>query len=140
MTLRVLKPSSDRSGYQRVILAKNKKGNNVKVHRLVAEAFLLNPENKPYVDHINNNVRDNNSSNLRYITPSENMQNSKLSIKNKFGCKGISFDGKKYIAQIRVDNICVKIGSYLTLEEAKIARIERATALFGEFINQCEKI
>ena len=47
----LLKPGKDTKGYFFVVLYKNKETKHFKVHRLVAETFLLNPENKPFINH-----------------------------------------------------------------------------------------
>ena len=62
-------------GYMRVTLYKESKPKEFFVHRLVAEAFIPNPENKPYVDHINTIRDDNRVENLRWVTNEENINN-----------------------------------------------------------------
>lgn len=52
------------------------RGKNYKVHRLLAEAFIPNPENKPTVDHINRIRDDNRLCNLRWATQKEQAENS----------------------------------------------------------------
>ena len=69
--------------YERVHLHKDGKCSNKRVHRLVAEAFIDNPENKPYVDHINTIRNDNRVDNLRWVTHKENMNNPLTIIKFK---------------------------------------------------------
>ena len=45
------------------------------VHRMVAELFVPNPDDKPFVDHIDTNRHNNRADNLRWVTPSENNKN-----------------------------------------------------------------
>lgn len=53
-------------------------GKNFQIHRLVAEAFIPNPQNKPTVDHIDKNPSNNNVENLRWATLEEQCQNKNL--------------------------------------------------------------
>lgn len=69
-------------GYQTVNLFKNKKYKSFKVHRLVAQAFIPNPENKPQVNHIDHNRLNNVASNLEWCTAKENTTASILVGKN----------------------------------------------------------
>lgn len=59
-------------GYMQVALSVNKKHACFKVHRLVAKAFIPNPENKPQVNHKDGNKLNNNVNNLEWVTCSEN--------------------------------------------------------------------
>lgn len=53
-----------------------KKGERVSLHRLLGLTFIPNPENKPVIDHIDRNTKNNSLDNLRWATFSENRQNS----------------------------------------------------------------
>lgn len=64
------------NGYLYVDLYKENKAHKRPIHRLIAETFIPNPENKPTVDHINGNRKDNRIENLRWATYSE--QNSRF--------------------------------------------------------------
>lgn len=71
-TNKLLKPSVKKNGYYGVTLVKDKKLYYFSVHRLVADAFIENNDNKPCVDHINGNRLDNSVENLRWCTYKEN--------------------------------------------------------------------
>ena len=72
-TGKILKPKIDKDGYFSVGLSMGKRGSRkmVFVHRLVAEAFVPNPYNKPNVIHLDKNRDNNKSTNLKWVTEQE---------------------------------------------------------------------
>ena len=73
----VLKPYKINSGYLCIKLSKNNATKAFLIHRLVAEHFVENTNDKPNVDHIDENRLNNHSSNLRWVTQYENVRNYK---------------------------------------------------------------
>lgn len=63
--------------YEKVIIRFDGIPRNMRVHRLVAMAFLDNPDNLSDVDHINNDRSDNRVENLRWLSHKDNMNNLK---------------------------------------------------------------
>lgn len=72
----ILSPTPDRKGYLIVVIGNENIKKHMKVHRLVAEAFIPNQQNKEQVDHINRIVDDNRVENLRWVSNKENQLNS----------------------------------------------------------------
>ena len=73
---RFLKPKKDKGGYRLVNLYNENGKKHIRVHRLVAQAYIPNHEHKPKVDHINHITDDNRVENLRWATVSENTLNT----------------------------------------------------------------
>ena len=81
-----LKPSVDKDGYLYVTLYNNKKKRSFKIHRLVANYFIPNPDNLPQVNHKDEDKTNNMAFNLEYCTASYNSSygtRTKRSIKKK---------------------------------------------------------
>ena len=124
-----------------------KVGFHKKIHRIVAEAFIANPENKPDIDHIDGNTNNNNVTNLRWATRSENRQNinNKPKYTNPSGEINISMKDDRFV--VRVD--AKWIGIYDTLEEAQEARYkyinnqlnasEKKESQYGKYITKREE-
>ncbi len=70
---RVLKTSLNNNGYLRLFLCKNNKRKHLYLHRIIATAFIDNPDEKPCVNHIDENKLNNDLSNLEWCTARENL-------------------------------------------------------------------
>ena len=111
-----LKPKPDNNGYLLVNLCEDGKTKSMRVHRLLGIAFIPNPENKPFIDHIDNNRQNNNIENLRWATVSENTRN-----KAAYGAvpfRGVNKNGNRFIARVTIYGKKKYLGYYDTAEEA----------------------
>lgn len=92
---RILKPHINGKGYRRIGIYKDGIRKRYDIHRLVAIAFIPNPENKECVDHINTIRTDNRVENLRWVTFKENMNNPETSENCSKGKEGNKKTSKK---------------------------------------------
>lgn len=107
---RILKPVND--NYLRVDLYKNGKNNLKLIHRLVAEAFIKNPNTKPQVNHIDGNKHNNTIENLEWVTAKENGKHAYNVLNNKVswaGKKGKECHSSKKVKQLNLDGEKVKV-------------------------------
>lgn len=106
---KLLKPDvykTTHTNYLRVTLCKQHQTKKHSVHRLVAEAFIPNIGNKPFVNHIDNNAENNNSSNLEWCTHEENMLHAQR-------------QGRLYASQSKGGSIGGAVGKQRRLNKAK---------------------
>lgn len=118
-----LKPATDRYGYYFYVVSVNSVRRKIMPHRVVAEAFIPNPDRKPTVDHINCDRKDNRESNLRWATWKEQKHNPITEQRMK-----IVFENTDYRAMGAVRNFGrrktaaykngVQIGTFGSLKEA----------------------
>ena len=124
--IKKLKPNKNEDGYYKVKLRKDGKTYNKFVHRLIAETFIPNPENKPEVNHKNGIKTDNRVSNLEWCSRSENMKHSYKVLGHKgafFNKRGIKCPFSKIVLQIKDGKVIAEFyGTHEASEKTKICQ------------------
>lgn len=131
-TGKILKPWLS-YGYDTIELCKNGRRKSFRIHRLLAMAFIPNPENKPDVHHINGKKNDPRIKNLLWVTESENLHKSKTNINNNSGQKGIWFNKRRnnWEAYISIDGKKRESRRFINKEDAIKYRKELEMRLLG---------
>ena len=143
-TEKIMKTSLRGGSYLRVVLSKNGVQKSYSVHRLVAQEFVNNPNNKPVADHIDGNPLNNNASNLRWADKSENQWNrTQRQTNNKTSIyKGVNFHKVQGMWQVRIQvhRERMHIGYFANEKEAAKAYNEATAHHFGEYakLNEIE--
>lgn len=128
---RILSPETTRDGYKRIVLTKCGIKKHYSVHRLVALAFIPNPDAKPQINHIDENPANNQADNLEWCDGKHNcnygLHRERISAKqknNKHRSKAVN----------QYDRNGNLLNTYLSTREA-----ERQTGIACEQISRCCK-
>ena len=107
-TEKIRKPVFNRPGYFSLVLYKNEIPTSTRIHVLVAQAFIPNPESKAYVNHIDANKLNNRVNNLEWLTPKENWQHASNLGLQKSGCDApkskFTAEEIRYIREVCIPN------------------------------------
>lgn len=97
----------NQTGVRRNYLAVNLHNHTIKIHRLVAKAFVPNPNNYPEVNHIDGNTFNNNADNLEWVTSSQNVTHAVRTGLSRTGERKNNHKlSKEQVEQIRCEYIC----------------------------------
>lgn len=118
-------------GYLSFHINIGKKRHDYKAHRL-AWLYVYGCWPKHEIDHINHNKLDNRIANLRDVTRSANLHNCRSFKTKVYGCLGVSFTGKKWVAKVSIDNKQIYLGTFTTKEAAHAAYLAAKLPLLPE--------
>ncbi len=126
---KILKFRVGKFGYGYLHLSKHGKEKTAKIHRLVAEAFISNPDNKETVNHIDGNKLNNNANNLEWCTIRENSQH-----RNRTGLSKARYGKDNHLSKevIQYDLKMNEISRYGSTREA-----QRMTGYKQTYISAC---
>lgn len=122
-TIKNLKPWKTHDWYYIIGLSKNQKQKTYRLHRLIAQVFLPNPENKPQINH-KDGIRDNNKiENLEWCTQSENAQHSYRELWRKYWWSGKEWElhwRSRCVWQFTLDWILIKRRKWIRFMEREL--------------------
>lgn len=125
---RIMKLTEHKDGYLTVMFSVKNKRKLFKVHRLVAKAFLPNPDNLPQVNHKDENVKNNNVKNLEFCN---NDYNQNYGTRNKrIGEKNTNGKCSKRVYQYTLDGVFVR-------EWKSTMEVQRQLGLHNQHIGNC---
>ena len=124
----ILKQAKDKSGHLKVKLSIGDDEKTLTVHRLVAKAFIPNPENLPIVRHLNDIPDDNRVENLAWGTQKDNMDD----------CKRNNHWRKNYHPPTRIKVVAIKDGEFIDIFDS-ITDAEKTLGAHGTHISETLK-
>lgn len=132
----LLKPATDACGYFRCALSKNNILTTYKVHRLVAQAFIPNPNNYPQINHIDGNKKNNNVENLEWCTNSMNQvhaysHNLNQGARGKGITVGVTFPNGEYKEYASLKFAGKDLGVHARTIRQKILGLQPSIKLIG---------
>jgi hypothetical protein len=123
-----LKPTTNKYGYHQYVLCNTKVHKTLTTHRLLAIQFIPNPNNLPFVDHIDNNRLNNCLENLRWVSLQQNQLNRK-DTKHLY----ITYRRNSYTINILEKKRIIYCSSHKDLDQAILVR-DAALILLGKSI------
>ena len=132
----LLKPATDNRGYFRCALSKNNILKTYKVHRLVAQAFIPNPNNYPQINHLDGNKKNNNAENLEWCTNSVNQihaysHNLNQGVRGKGTIVGVTYPNGDYVEYSSLKKAAQALGVHPVTIRIKIFGIRPSIKLVG---------
>jgi len=123
---KLLSLGKDKDGYLMAILCQDGIKQTVKIHRLVANAFIDKFDGKKIVNHIDSNKSNNFVSNLEWVSSLENICHSRLKMKTSSKYVGVCFNKKdnNFKATATIDGKTITLGGFKNEEDAYNSRLQ----------------